>query len=39
MVGRTWGTLEKPKFFISSMKGAKMDIMGAKNVNVSICEN
>jgi hypothetical protein len=39
MVGRAWGTLEKPKILIDSMKGAKTNIMGVRNVNVSICEN
>ncbi len=29
---------ERPKFFIDLMKGVETDIMGAKNVNVSICE-
>jgi hypothetical protein len=31
--------VEKAQFFFNAMKGAKKDIMGAINVNVSIGEN
>jgi hypothetical protein len=35
-----WGTLERPqKFVFEATRGAKNDIMGTMNVNVSIGEN